>query len=136
MASKKSRSGGTQKAPIEAERHFLLKLSDCCAQHAESHPAKPLQPLTEQDEIPERCQREMSSLCKILPRVEDTYSIDKNPHPSYLTHLCDFYQSVIQGRFCPHAPLLLDWGKNGTEGMYYRIDSAGTIERVRIHLTY
>lgn len=115
MASKKRRGD-----PVEAEIQFLLKLSDCCAAHAESShaAAKPLRPLTERDALPEKCQRDMASLCSILPKVEKTYGVEKNPHPALLPHLCDFYQSVVQGRFCPHAPLLLEWGKGGTAGMY------------------
>jgi len=133
MENKKNRSGGTQKAPEEEERHFLHKLSDCCAQHAESHTPKPVRPLTEHDEMPEKCQKDMSSLCKILPRVED--AVDKNPHPSYIPHLCDFYQSVIQGRFCPHAPLLLEWGKGGFAGMYSCIKDDVSTEEGLLNLT-
>lgn len=117
MASKRSSSGGTEKASDEpAEKHFLMKLSDCCALHAESHSTRPTRALTEQDEMPEKCQRDIISLSKILPKVEETYGIDKEPHPSFLPHLCAFYENVVHGVFCPHAPLLLDWGKRGTEG--------------------
>ena len=116
MASKKSRSGGPQKAPAEAERHFLLRLSECCLDHGATHSTKPVISTTECDEMPEKCQKDMGALLRILPKVEDAYGLEKNPHPSYLPHLCDFYQSVIGRHFCPYAPLLFDWGKGGIAG--------------------
>ena len=120
MASKRSHPGTDNPEKEPPEKLFLMKLADCCNLHAESSHAssKPMRALTEQDEMPERCQRDIVSLSKILPRVEETYAIDKEPHVSFLPHLCSFYESVIHGVFCPHAPLLLEWGKGGKQGLY------------------
>lgn len=113
MASKRSRPGTENAEEQPPEKLFLMKLADCCNVHAKSSHAssKPTRALTEQDEMPEMCKRDIASLSKILPRVEETYAIDKEPHVSFLPHLCSFYESVIHGVFCPHAPLLLEWGK-------------------------
>ena len=107
MSDRSSRAGDTQ------ERHLLLMLSECCNKHGLTHNTD-----VPHEEIPERCQRDIDALRKILPKVECMVAVEEKPHPLDVAQLCHFYQTVMNGGFCPHAPLLFEWGKNGTAGMW------------------
>ena len=119
---------------------LLLKLATSCAKHKASQhssssitstPALSVSALRHllhssgdlqtTNTLPVECTKALTILEKTLPKLERTYRA--NPAaPSATTvehvgHICDFYQDVIRGGFCPHAPhLLLALGQGATQG--------------------
>ena len=59
------------------------------------------------------CKKDLRLLKELLPKVEATCSTDAKA-TDVVGHLCDFYNDVLTGGFCPHAPNLFRWGGNGT----------------------
>jgi hypothetical protein len=63
------------------------------------------------------CQESIKTLKKIVPKLERQYHASTNPQAEDIGHICDFYEQLIEGDFCPHAPdaLRLENGPmNGT----------------------
>ena len=58
------------------------------------------------------CKRDLRLLKELLPRVELSCCRELNS-VEMLGHLCDFYNDVLQGGFCPHAPELFRGGDDG-----------------------
>jgi hypothetical protein len=79
--------------------------------------------LTEsEEEVPRYCQESLQSLRVIVPKVERNYP-PRETSATELHHLCDFYQDVLSGGFCPHAPHLFLLGKGATESKLRESDS-------------
>jgi len=70
----------------------------------------------EDNGVPDRCQSILTSLRKILPKVEEAYHSKKKPRAEDVGHMCEFYVQVMEGNFCPNAPHLFRLGKGGTQG--------------------
>jgi hypothetical protein len=108
---------------------LLVLLSDNCRKHKISgnthHECNNI--LTEEwDDVPGYCQEALTALKRILPRVEHRIPIGNNVKVSSsvsdLGHLCDFYNDVIRGGFCPHALHLFDLGKGAVEGTILKFE--------------
>ena len=104
----------------------ILKLSKACKKHLDQHsdPNNPsVRALADGTKLPELCQRDIQTLKKLLPKVEKairppTKKGQTGPSAVDVAHLCDYYQSVIRGVFCPHAAHLFDQGQGGIEGKF------------------
>jgi hypothetical protein len=99
-----------------------LKLSDACNKHAAYHQGRNNSVRADEDEenLPEKCRNDLQSLRLLLPRVEKSFQPPapgkKGPEAADVAHLCDFYNSVLRGVYCPHAPHLFHWGKEPKDG--------------------
>jgi hypothetical protein len=89
---------------------LLLRVAEACNEHEQFHKGRPYEEI-----IPNECQTAQLGLQKSLPRAEEEYGADANPHPLDVIHLCDFYRNILSGVFCPHAPQLFQWGNGGTK---------------------
>eukprot|EP00980_Cylindrotheca_fusiformis_P025542 scaffold14008_cov124-Cylindrotheca_fusiformis.AAC.10 len=91
------------------------KLADACNKHSAYHQtAKSFARLDEdEDNLPEKCRKDLVSVRALLPKVEKCFPLGqaKQCDASDVVHLCDFYERVLLGVYCPHAPALLQWGK-------------------------
>lgn len=100
----------------------LLILSDACNKHAAYHQSRksPIRADADEENLPEKCQKDLQSLRELLPKVEKSFQPPspgkRGPEASDVAHLCDFYTSILRGNYCPHAPHLLCWGKDPEEG--------------------
>lgn len=107
----------------ETSMSLLQRLSHACQYHASHHYANNnangasvlANPDDALDDIPARCRKDLVTLGTILPKVEQ--ATNQQPTAAEIGHLCSFYQDVLVGGYCPHAPHLFTWGKGGTEGM-------------------
>lgn len=85
---------------------LLVSLSESCRKHsASAHASNKGLCAATVAEAPQCCQEALTSLRTILPKVEKAYP----PHKSAVqdvAHMCDFYQDVLSGGFCPNAPHL------------------------------
>jgi hypothetical protein len=116
----------TAVAPAEDES-LLLQLSECCHRHQVSLHAKKESTASvwcqdDEEQVPQGCRLAIDMLRKILPKVElKSMSIHRAPGQKRgppardVAHMCDFYTSVLNGVFCPHAPHLFLLGKGATE---------------------
>ena len=86
---------------------LLVSLSESCRNHsASAHACKEGLCAATVEDAPQCCQDALASLRTILPKVEKAYP----PHKTLvhdLAHMCDFYNDVLSGGFCPNAPHLL-----------------------------
>ena len=118
----------------ETSMSLLQRLSHACQYHASHHYANNnangasvlANPDDALDDIPARCRKDLVTLGTILPKVEQ--ATNQQPTAAEIGHLCSFYQDVLVGGYCPHAPHLFNWGKGGTEGMFM----AAVVRRKRI----
>lgn len=83
---------------------LLVQLSVACQKHRVQH-----HPNGEDDHSSE-CQKDLKALSVVIPKVEAEYL-----HSAEIAHLCDFYNDVINGGFCPHAPKLFRTGIDDCE---------------------
>jgi hypothetical protein len=92
----------------DERNEVLLRLSNACQQHQLHHTDEEHNNDHHDDGplLSVQCQKDLQSLRKILPKVEETYQAANTPHPIQVAHLCDFYRNVMDGTFCPHAPSL------------------------------
>lgn len=108
---------------------FLLKLSRSCNAHATNcHKDRIARPVGLEDEverIPDQCRADLEQLRNLLPEIEKKFQPpapgQRGPEAHDVAHLCDFYNSVMQGNYCPYAPHLFDLGKspkNGEHGLF------------------
>ena len=125
----------------QSSTEILLKMSDACCKHGDYHSKKQPNcrpdPNNDEANLPQRCLKDIRALRQLLPKVEKTIQpqVDSNEaspraaktgrskaiqkegtEASDICHLCDFYESVLNGVFCPHAPHLFQWGKGGIDG--------------------
>jgi hypothetical protein len=80
--------------------------------------------------------KDLRLLKELLPKVEATCSTDAKA-TDVVGHLCDFYNDVLTGGFCPHAPNLFRWGGNGTGkviSLWMVVRSAGTLQPSDDHM--
>ena len=89
-----------------ATSSILVSLSESCRKHsASAHESNKGLFAATVMEAPQCCQEALASLRTILPKVEKAYP----PHNTMvhdLAHMCDFYNDVLSGGFCPNAPHL------------------------------
>lgn len=89
-----------------ASSSLLVLLSESCRKHsASAHESNKGLCAATVEEAPQCCQDALASLRTILPKVEKAYP----PHKTQvhdLAHMCDFYNDVLSGGFCPNAPHL------------------------------
>ncbi len=93
------------------ERPLIELLAVACQKHQITHHKNGATSLGEK--MPQCCQKDLRLLKELLPKVEATYCTDVKATDA-VAHLCDFYNDVLAGGFCPHAPNLFRWGDNGT----------------------
>jgi hypothetical protein len=98
---------------------LLQNLSRACQYHASHHynnnnNNNPDDPVLLLEDVPIKCRNDLIKLGTILPKVEQ--ATHHKPTAAGIGHLCSFYQDVLVGGYCPHAPHLFQWGKGGTEG--------------------
>jgi hypothetical protein len=100
-----------------AAEGFLLALSTSCRKHQQTKHAKRKGTeswCNEEADIPDGCAEAISTLRKILPKVEQ--AVQALPvSVTDIGHMCDFYTSCLSGVFCPHAPHLFFLGQGATE---------------------
>ena len=97
---------------------MLLQLSGSCARHRSRHEKGRISahPNDVEGEVPKFCQDVINTLRKVMPKVEQAYRASTNPRVEDIGHICDFFEQVIEGGFCPHAPHLLRLGKRVNDG--------------------
>lgn len=97
---------------------LLTSLANCCQVHHTHHERErlPGDPVDEEEDVPSFCGDALRALSAILPKVERSIRNQARPNPDILVKLCDFYDQVTQGAFCPHAPHLFKRGKDAAEG--------------------
>jgi serine/threonine-protein kinase ATR len=96
-------------------KSLLELLAAACQKHQVCHHNK-TESSNCDDDIPHSCRKDLTLLLELLPRVEATCC--KDDSIEVLGHLCDFYNDVISGGFCPHAPNLFRWGKSGASKFF------------------
>ena len=73
----------------------------------------------DEENIPEQCRIDLEKLRNLLPEIEKKFHPsthgEKGPAAQDIAHLCDFYNSVMQGNYCPYAPHLFHMGKSPHE---------------------
>lgn len=98
----------------------FTRLADACTKHSAYHQSTKLFARQEEDEenLPEKCRKDLFSVRALLPKVEQCFPLDqaKQCEASDVAHLCDFYDRVLRGAYCPHAPALFQWGKVPKDG--------------------
>ena len=105
---------------------YLLKLSQCCNSHASKCPKDRRTATTcaddEEERIPDLCSADLEQLRNLLPEIEKKFQPpgagQKGPEADDVAHLCDFYNSVIQGHYCPFMPHLFHLGKSPKDGEF------------------
>ena len=118
-----SRGRSTQRSSSHRKSSdVLLSLADACTRHSEYHQSRNDSSAVAEDEgdIPEKCCAVLERLRQLLPRVEKSFQPPppgkKGPDASDIAHLCNFYDSALQGVYCPHASHLFQRGKDPKEG--------------------
>eukprot|EP00526_Cylindrotheca_closterium_P015523 CAMPEP_0113604366 /NCGR_PEP_ID=MMETSP0017_2-20120614/1757_1 /TAXON_ID=2856 /ORGANISM="Cylindrotheca closterium" /LENGTH=246 /DNA_ID=CAMNT_0000512787 /DNA_START=89 /DNA_END=825 /DNA_ORIENTATION=+ /assembly_acc=CAM_ASM_000147 len=93
----------------------FTKLADAFNKHAEYHKTTKsfVRPDEEEAKLPERCRKDLASVRALLPKLEKCFPPQQavNCDASDLAHLCNFYERVLRGVYCPHSPGLLQWGR-------------------------
>lgn len=85
---------------------LIVMLAKSCQKHRAQHDKVEQQQgeAVSGERLPaDLCERSLESLRKILPKVERAYGVAAHPKATDVRHLCDFYGSVVQRRFCPSA---------------------------------
>jgi len=106
---------------------LLVKLSRSCNSHSSNcHKDRKggvLRGAEDKDDertIPAQCRTDLEKLRNLLPEIEKKFQPpgrdEKGPEAHDVAHLCDFYNSAMQGNYCPYAPHLFHMGKSGNEG--------------------
>lgn len=107
----------------------LLKLSQACQKHRQDHHLSNNYPNNDEP-ISDACNSGLKALQSLLPKVENACLEAGTLRFTDVSHLCDFYNDVLEGGFCPHAPNLFGWEstmdckwkpkKNKATNMYLR----------------
>jgi hypothetical protein len=96
------------------------KLADACNKHATYHQTTKnfARQDDEEENLPEKCRKDLFSVRALLPKVEKCFPPNqaKQCEASDVAHLCDFYERVLRGVYCPHSPALFQWGKVPKDG--------------------
>jgi hypothetical protein len=107
---------------------FLLHLSRSCNAHATKCHKDPRTTISAEDEeerIPDQCRADLEAMRNLLPEIEKKFQPpaqgQRGPEAHDVAHLCDFYNSVMQGNYCPYAPHLFHLGKSPKDGSYIRL---------------
>jgi len=107
----KSRSSSRKKIS-----EVFTKFADAFNKHAEYHKITKnfVRPDEEEAKLPERCRKDLGSARVLLPKLEKCFPSQQAEHcdASDLAHLCDFYERVLRGVYCPHSPGLFQWGRD------------------------
>ena len=108
-----------------SSQSLLLRLSEACMKHKNYHIKNPDEESNEDENIPKRCEKDLNSLRKIIPRVETGYQLpvenergresEKIIEASEILNLCVFYKTIMFGSFCPHSMNIFDNGDLGNE---------------------
>jgi hypothetical protein len=96
---------------MNEERPLLEQLAEACQYHRATQHKDGAPRLDEEMSL--ACQKDLKLLTELLPKVEAACCKDVNSM-DVVGHLCDFYNDVLRGGFCPHAPCLFRWGNNET----------------------
>lgn len=115
----------------QATKSILVTLSDNCRKHqlsGQHHHHKNCYVAECWNDVPKYCQEALETLKRILPKVEQTIQVcdgsaSNTNKPTInklvdLGHMCDFYNDVLVGGFCPNALYLFDLGKGAIESKY------------------
>lgn len=101
----------------------LVKLSRSCNSHSTNcHKDRKgaVRVDDEETRIPDQCRSDLEMLRNLLPEIEKKFRPpargERGPEAHDVAHLCDFYNSVMQGNYCPYAPHLFHMGKSVNEG--------------------
>lgn len=109
-----SRSGDESSSSPSSS--LIVMLAKGCKKHREQHEKEgDIHLLSDETQIPGSCVKALSSLSRILPKVEQAYCASSTPKPGDIENLCDFYLSVVQRNFCPAALKLFDHGRKPVE---------------------
>lgn len=105
----------------------LIKLSHSCNAHFNNCHKDRKSVVNFEDEvenIPDQCRVDLEKLRNLLPEIEKKFQPpahgERGPDAHDVAHLCDFYNSVMQGNYCPHAPHLFGTGKVLNDGQFIR----------------
>lgn len=102
---------------------LILMLAKSCKKHNEQHEKQGhvedyVCHAEENQKIPPGCLKSLTSLGRIIPKVEKAYRATSDPKTADIYHLCDFYLSVVQRSFCPSALKLFEFGQNPANSEY------------------
>ena len=101
----------------------FTKLADAFNKHAEYHMTTKsfVRPDEDEAKLPERCRKDLASVRALLPKLEKCFPPQQavNCDASDLAHLCNFYERVLRGVYCPHSPGLFQWGRVPKDGKCY-----------------
>jgi hypothetical protein len=97
---------------MSEERPLLEMLAVACQKHKATHHKNQNGAAHFEDEMPQGCKRDLEFLKELIPKVEASYC--KDVRSTDVANLCDFYNDVLEGGFCPHAPNLFRWGDSET----------------------
>lgn len=128
-----------ERQPSSPDRvpNLLLKILEACAKHKRRHEHDDAWAIAERtneqnDKRHAKCQQDLQSLARVLPRVEPTICVDGRWRDEYcligttsgdemkikehsgeddVRHLCALYRAIARGAFCPHAPQFLFGGQ-------------------------
>jgi hypothetical protein len=110
---------------------MLLRLSNACKKHQAWHKENPDDtfrfPCIHVENTPEKCQRELDILRKVLFKLEQEYqaaattTVSTSATPEHVGHMCDFYRDALAGGFCPHAPHLFQLGRGAMDSTLFII---------------
>lgn len=99
------------------------KLADGCNKHSTYHQTSKRSVRQDEDEenVPEQCRKDLISMKALLPKVEKCFQASNSNQQNQVeatdvAHLCDFYERVLRGVYCPHSPALFKWGKVPKDG--------------------
>lgn len=86
------------------ETSTIVKLLDACKKHKALHSEGKITPVeNNRQKPPTRCRKDLRGLQTVLPSVESEFK--KASSVENVKHLCEFYKSVVNNGFCPHANL-------------------------------
>lgn len=119
--------GTSRSVSRQKSSDVLIKLSQSCNNHLSNcHKDRRVTGNTEEEEeenIPEQCKMDLEKLRNLLPEIEKKFHPnghgEKGPEAQDVAHLCDFYNSVMQGNYCPYAPHLFHMGKSPSDGEWW-----------------
>ncbi len=113
----------TSSASRKKSSDVLIKLSHSCNAHSNNcHRDRNIvvNVDNEAEDIPEQCRVDLEKLRNLLPEIEKKFQPPayggKGPEANDVAHLCDFYNSAMQGSYCPYAPHLFHRGKSPDSG--------------------
>ena len=123
---KRPRSGGMEGSTVlvphnhqappakdSSSSSLIMMLAKSCQKHEEQHNKDgTIENDYDENHVPPLCAKALQTLTRIIPKVEKAYRAAAHPAPMDIQHLCDFYLSVVQRKFCPSALHLFEYGKN------------------------